>query len=643
MTDELRLAMDRLSPTQRQAADWGEGAALVLAGPGVGKTTVLTARIARILDSTRNRNFRILALTFTTKAGDEMRDRVEALVPGLTERTFIGTFHSFCAQVLRQHGSHIGIKPDFGIYDQDDDRRELLRETLVVAAQQGEPVSADDTRWLRAIDQLRSSLVSPEKTARHFRDPAAGERAARVYGIYEKALRDSNAMDFNGMILDACRLTRKVPAVATRIRQSYPYWLIDEFQDTTPAQYRLLRFFAGDDFKNVFAVADDDQIIYQWAGASYQQIVQFREHFAPGLIQLVENRRCPAPIVQAANNLISHNSDRTPGKEPLVSTLPDDGPCIFQRIYATDADEAEGVATEIAARSESERGQIAVLGRTRAILQPVLEALKTHGIAASIATRRDRFVSPQFNWLQNCLDLSLRPSDRQAFTAMASAANRIAGIELDSAILVAEASASGSSYLEHWALAAAAAASETARQLSALALRLVASRTNWQQITIEAIQFLLTTVETPEGVVSDAAEDRAAWDVAVRAIRAEKGSQPDLDELLQGMKLRPKEPPPDPTAVQLLTIHAAKGLEFDLVWLIGMAESVLPSWQSLKHDAPPSELEEERRNCFVGITRTKKLLTLARAEQYRGYRNAPSRFLAEMNLTASPATDGGGI
>lgn len=641
MTDQLRTALDRLSPTQRQAANWGEGAALVLAGPGVGKTTVLTARIARILDSTRSRNFRILALTFTTKAGDEMRDRVEVMVPGLTERTFIGTFHSFCAQILRQHGSHIGIKPDFGIYDQDDDRRELLREALEAAAKQGEPVSADDTRWLRAIDRLRSSLVSPEKTARHFRDPAAGDRAARVYGIYEKALRDSNAMDFNGMILDACRLAHTVPAVAARIRQSYPYWLIDEFQDTTPAQYRLVRFFAGESFNNIFAVADDDQIIYQWAGASYRQIVQFREQFAPSLIQLVENRRCPAPIVQAANNLISHNSDRTPGKEPLVSTLREGGPCIFQRVYATDADEAEGVATEIAARPERERGQIAVLGRTRAVLQPVLDALKSCGVVAWVATRRDRFVSAQFTWLQSCLDLSVRPSDRQVFTAMAAAANRISGIELDSAILAAEAAASGSSYLEHWALAAAAAPSETARQLSALALRLVGSRSDWQQITNEAIRFLLTTVETPEGVVSDAAEDRAAWDVAVRAIRAEKGSQPNLDELLQGIRLRPKEPPPDPVAVRLLTIHAAKGLEFDFVWLIGMAESVLPSWQSLKYDAPASELEEERRNCFVGITRTKKLLTLTRATQYRGYRNAPSRFLEEMNLSVAPAADGG--
>ena len=379
MTEPLQAALDRLSPTQRKAADWQDSAALVLAGPGVGKTTVLTTRIARILNDSRNKNFRMLALTFTTKAGDEMRERVDALVPGLTDRTFIGTFHSFCAQILRQHGSHIGIKPDFGIYDQDDDRRELLREALVAAADEGADVTPDGVRWLRAIDQLRSSLVSAEKTARHFRDPAAGERAARVYAIYEAALRANNSLDFNGMILDACRLAHQVPAVAARTRQSYPYWLIGEFQDTTPAQYRLVRFFAGDDFKNVFAVADDDQIIYQWAGASYRQIQQFREHFSPDLIQLVENRRCPPAIVHAASNLIGHNSDRTPGKEPLVATLPGEGPAILLRTFGTDGEEADGIADDIAGIVTAERGEVAVLGRTRAILQPVLDALKARG------------------------------------------------------------------------------------------------------------------------------------------------------------------------------------------------------------------------------------------------------------------------
>jgi DNA helicase-2/ATP-dependent DNA helicase PcrA len=536
---------------------------------------VLTARIARILDSSRDKNFRILALTFTTKAGDEMRNRVEALVPGLTDRTVIGTFHSFCGQVLRQHGSHLGIKPDFGVYDQDSDRRELLSEALRNAARRGQPVSPDDARWLESIDQLRSNLVSPEKTAGRFSNPEIGKQAALVYSIYEAALREMNIMDFNGMILDACRLAHQVPAVAERIRKSYPYWLIDEFQDTSPAQYRLLRFLAGDDFRNLFAVADDDQIIYQWAGASYRQIAAFREQFVPELMQLVENRRCPPEIVRCANSLVAHNSDRTPGKEILVATRPDQGPAISQRVFATDQEEAAGIAAEIASTPTNWRSTV-ILGRTRAVLAPVLEALRANSVNAFIVTRRDRFISPQFVWLQSALDQSLRPADRQVFRTLANAANRIAGTELDPSLLAAEAEGAGNGFLEYWALAAKASENAIASRLAELAMDLIQSRSAWRAVVAKALAWLPETAGTSGGVVTDAADDKAAWEAAARAIRAEKGGDVDLAELLQGLALRPKEPPTDPDAVCISTIHSVKGLEFDHVWLIGMAETVLP-------------------------------------------------------------------
>lgn len=638
MNPELLSAIERLSSTQRQAVEWGEGAALVLAGPGVGKTTVLTTRIARILDNSRNRNFRVLALTFTTKAGDEMRGRVEALVPGLTERTFIGTFHAFCTEVLRQHGSHLGIRPDFGVYEQDGDREELLRDALKEAASKGEPVSEDDVRWLKAIDQLRSRLVSPEKTAARFRDLKSGEQAARVYAIYEAALRRLNVMDFNGMILDTCRLAHNVPAVAARIRQSYPFWMIDEFQDTSPAQYRLVRFLAEDKFKNVFAVADDDQIIYQWAGASYQQIASFRGQFLPELFQLVENRRCPPEVVGAANYLVAHNSERTPGKAPLVSTKPKLGPAISLRVYGSDAEEAAGVAREVAEAGPATWGHTAVLGRTRAILNPILQALRSAGVKSAIITRRDRFVSPQFLWLQGCLDQCLRPTDRLVFFTMAATANNLATIELDPLLMEAEAEASGKSLMEHWALAAEATKQPIAVQLAAYALRLIQSRASWRGVVREALAWLPTTAARSDGgqreaMLSDAEEDKLAWETAARAVRAEKGGEPELGELLQGIALRPKEPPADPNSVALMTVHGAKGLEFDHVWVVGLVETILPSWQSLKPDASRFELEEERRNCFVAITRTRQTLVLTRASNYRGWTKQPSRFLSEMHLT----------
>jgi DNA helicase II / ATP-dependent DNA helicase PcrA len=633
MTSSLQDALARLSPTQRQAVAWGDSAALVLAGPGVGKTTVLTARIARILDSSRNRNFRVLALTFTTKAGDEMRNRVEQLVPGLTERTVIGTFHSFCAQVLRQHGSHLGIKPDFSVYDQDADRQELLKDALREAQQQGQAVTPEDVRWLKSIDELRSKLVGPAKAAARFQNAKAGAQAALVYSIYEDALRQRNVMDFNGMILDACRLAHQVPAVAARIRQSYPYWMIDEFQDTSPAQYRLVRFLAGENFRNVFAVADDDQIIYQWAGASYRQIAAFREHFQPELFQLVENRRCPPAVVAAANNLVSRNSERTPGKEPLVATKFADGPAIAFRVYTTDGEEASGIAREIASAGATTWGKTAILGRNRAILNPVLDALKASGVKASLVTRRDRFISPQFIWLQASLDQSLRPTDKQVFAVMVNAANRIASIEIDPALLIAEAEAAGNSYLAAWAAAAQQhTQNSVAMRLGQFVSRLMQSKSIWRAVVTDALAWLPETASSGEGIVSDAMDDKAAWEVVTRAIRAEKGSDPDLAELLQGIALRPKEPPADPGAVALLTIHAAKGLEFKHVWVMGLAEGILPSWQSLQMTAAPNELEEERRNCFVAITRTEKTLILTRALSYRSWNKKASRFIEEMGF-----------
>jgi DNA helicase-2/ATP-dependent DNA helicase PcrA len=412
--------------------------------------------------------------------------------------------------------------------------------------------------------------------------------------------------------------------------------MIDEFQDTSPAQYRLVRFLAGDAFRNVFAVADDDQIIYQWAGASYQQILEFRKHFAPTLFQLVENRRCPPRVVEVANNLISHNVDRTPDKAALVATLPAQGDAISVRVFESQDDEATGVASEIAGLGGENWGDTAVLGRTRAILTPVLEALRRAGVRAAIATRRDRFISPQFIWLQACLDQSLRPADRQVFVSMVGAANRVSGLgdsTLDAARLLAEADASRRSYLEQWTMAALDSGNETATRLGQMAHRLVQSRGSWSSVVSDALSWLPQTSPTEDGVISDAADDKAAWETATRAIRSEKwGEALDLAELLQGIALRPKEPPPDPNSVSIMTVHAAKGLEFGHVWVVGLAQGVLPSWQSLQTNAAPAELEEERRNCFVAITRTKQRLYLAHAQRYGGYAQKPSVFLAEMGL-----------
>ncbi len=315
---ELIQATGRLTDIQREAVVYSSGALLVLAGPGSGKTQVLTCRIARLLDESHDKSFRVLALTFTNKAADEMIDRVKSFVPGLEERATIGTFHSFCAQVLRQHGVHLGIKPDFAIYSLESDRHAVLESALARAEQTGAAVSADDTKLLVLIDKLKSRLISPDSAVSALKGYEDPQRIAQIYQVYEEELRAVNALDFNSLIFEAHRLVLAFPAIAARYRRSHPYWLVDEFQDTNHAQYAFLKALAGGEFKNVFAVADDDQIIYQWNGASYRHIQQFTSDFSAQLIQLPTNYRCPPAIVDAANHLVVYNAQRTAAKRPLV-------------------------------------------------------------------------------------------------------------------------------------------------------------------------------------------------------------------------------------------------------------------------------------------------------------------------------------
>ena len=329
-----------------------------------------------------------------------MLSRVEALVPGLTERTVIGTFHAFCAQILRQHGfSHLDIKPRlWRLRSRQGSRRAAEEDSAARSAgAKGESVSIDDSRWLKVIDQLRSTLVGPAKATSRFQDARTGAHVARIYALYEEALRVRNVMDFNGLILNACRLAHQVPAVSLRIQQSYPYWMIDEFQDTSPAQYRFVRMLAGEQFRNVFAVADDDQIIYQWAGASYRQIAAFRVPFETRALSTDREPTLPARS-RRGREQAGCPQPRTNARQEAAAVLHEKrhifNGSIARRVYSTDDEEAQGIAKEIAGTSEDHWGQtVAVLARTRAALTPVLNALRAAGgVKAAIATRRDRFV-----------------------------------------------------------------------------------------------------------------------------------------------------------------------------------------------------------------------------------------------------------
>ena len=628
MDSALATSLREMADIQRRAVEWDDGPLLVLAGPGSGKTRVLTCRVARLLESSPEQRFRILALTFTNKAAHEMANRVKRFAPGLEGRAYINTFHGFCAQVLRQHGVHLGIKPNFAIYSRTSDRQAVLADALRRAPR---PFGRDDRRLLPWIDALKAGLVGPEQAKprvvrRYGASPNEAIRVVRAYRLYEEELHRANALDFNSLIIKAYDLFG-YPAMARHYQTVYRYWLVDEFQDTNGAQYSLLRRMAGQDFHQLFAVADDDQTIYEWNGANVRRIRSFVDDFSCRVVQLPTNFRCPPHIVEAANRLVVYNARRATWKKPAQPSPHAHRGKIERRVFETDEKEMAGIAAEIACQDIEARAGTAVLARTRALLESMHESLNAEGVSATVLMRRDDFASPEMRWLFACLKQIDRPLDRHNMATLVETFGGFAALRLDFDQLMSRAAADGVTFLWVWTEAARKArlpspAAEVVSAISSLAAG--------NMKLVSAIRQILGHFEDHDPH-DDVKDDLSAWRRIKREIRDANGFA-SLDRLLQELEMRSKEPVPVPGTVSLATIHGAKGLEFDTVYLIGMAEEILPSWHSLRKGNGSAALEEERRGCFVAITRTKRRLILSRAHQYKGWSKEPSRFLEEMGL-----------
>jgi DNA helicase-2/ATP-dependent DNA helicase PcrA len=635
-------AWEELSPIQREAAEWDAGPLLVLAGPGSGKTRVLTCRIVRLLETSREKNFRILGLTFTNKAADEMRSRVAHYLPGQEGRLFLGTFHSFCADVLRQHGTHLHINPNFRIYSQETDLQAVLDEA-VAGAQKTSPIVSDlDRKTLPVIQRLKSLLVSPHDCRKSFKDEAFGDRMAVVYPAYEAELSKHNALDFHSLIMKTHQLFTTFPALAKRYRTVYQYICIDEFQDTNHAQYQLLRALTGEHHRNLFVIADDDQIIYQWNGASHKRLQDFLRDYEPQIVQLPTNYRCPPEVVELANNLIRHNFLRTADKKPLEAFRPNTGKGVVRLLPCFPDFEAEGagVARDIRELHAEELGSVAVLGRNRRLLEGARHALQENGLPAVISRRKDEFVSAPFVWLHSTLRLANDRQDRKSLEALCGTFAQLTQVEVDPEEIIAQAQASNLGYLQHWIrIARQKAPDALAEEALDNVLHHLGEGRDFRAFSTFALAWFEKLLRTQQAdgnrtteVFAGYEDECPVWEELMREILLSFGEGITLEAFLQELQMRSKEPVLGPNTVTLMTIHGAKGKEFDHVYLIGMVEDELPSFQSRKRGDDSPEMEEERRNCFVAITRAIKTLTLSYAAEYRGWPKKPSRFLFEMKL-----------
>ncbi len=642
-TKEFLAALDELSKIQRDTVETDQLPLLVLAGPGSGKTRVLTCYIARILTESSDKNFRILGLTFTNKAADEMRTRVAGLVPGQGDRLFLGTFHSFCADVLRQHGTHLKIKPNYYIYSQKTDLESVLNDAVENAKKLSDVVSDLDKKTLPVIQRLKSSLIFPENCRDKFHDRRVAERMAVVYPAYEEELEKRNALDFNSLILKTCQLFKNFPAFAKRYRTVYPYICIDEFQDTNEAQYRLICALTGSEHKNLFIVADDDQIIYQWNGASHKRIVEFKNDFSPNIIQLPMNYRCPPEIVDLANNLIQYNFFRTKGKKPLEAFLPSLGTGTVSLLYPFSDYESESIeiARDIKKFHSNRLDSVVILARNRRLLEGAEQALQKIGIPAVIAQRKDEFTSTPLVFLHSILRLANDRQNDSYLEEVCGAFAQLSDFKVDPEDVITQAKAANRDYLQHWIkIIKQKPLNEFVTGVIKKTSLYLGEGRDFRAFSDFAFSWFDELIEHQKAEENEPyfepfdryEEEKSVWKNLAMEIKLSLGDEITLEAFLQELQMHSKEPSPRPNTVVLMTIHGAKGKEFDHVYLIGLVDDELPSFQSKKKGDDSPEMEEERRNCFVAITRAMKTLTLSYAEKYRGWHKEPSRFLFEMGL-----------
>lgn len=625
----MPIDLDSLNESQRKAVLWGEGPLLVLAGPGSGKTRVLTFRIARLLEESAETS--VLALTFTNKAAAEMRERVDQLLGQRGDRAHLCTFHSFATDVLRQHGSHLGVRPDFSLLTLDEDRLAMLDTVANALTKQDYALPSDRKGLLELLDRLFSESYDGGPSA-----PSLVQTPTWVpllFREYSNALVASNRLDFGSLLGLTYRLLRQNAGVLRALRLAWTHVCVDEFQDTNKAQYDILKMVVADKSPNLFVVGDDDQIIYQWNGASPERLQSLRADYGMEVIQLPENFRCPSEIVQLANSLISHNRLRTKNKKPLT-TLRTASPrkdVVRYIVYDTSDDEVAAVAQDIQ-RRRLVATNVALLARTTKLLDSAAQALQTAGLQVWVARRKSDFFSPAVRVMLHALRSANARHDRNVLRRLCVAWGELADHALEVEDVAASAALVGGDFLRAWVDAAVTASNTKALALAARVRSGLVDRLQFPGI----VEWFLSDGYKAWDDEGDRefSDEIATW----RELHNEIGREHGHDDLtlnvyLHQMDLAPKSTRAAPNSVACMTVHGSKGLEFKHVYLLGMAQEVLPSYHSLKKGANSRELEEERRNCFVAITRVQESLTLTRARKYDGWSKKPSQFLEEMGLT----------
>ena len=633
----LNKLLEGLNPEQARAVETTEGPLLIQAGAGSGKTKTLTHRIAYLIATNKATPFNILAVTFTNKAAKEMRIRVAELLDARADdrgfMPYMGTFHGICVRLLRQDGEHIGISNRFVIFDESDRQAAVKRVS--------KQLMIDEKLFTaRSISSLISSakndMVGPQEY-NNFASSPSQKTAARIYPLYEAMLREASALDFDDLISRTVLLMQTKPEIRDKWRAQFKYIMIDEYQDTNTAQYKLVKLLTSE-HRNIAVVGDDWQSIYSWRGADFRNILNFEKDYKDcTIIKLEQNYRSTKHILDAAHSVITKNAQRSDKK--LWTDAGDGFPVQVVQV-GSERDEAESIIRRV--RNGVDAGlrhyrDFAVLYRTNAQSRSIEEAFVHYGIPYRVVGGVRFYDRKEIKDIMAYLRLIFQPEDRVSFERIVNVPARSVGAKsLQNFFNWQE--VSGLNLFQ--ALAQANDCSEITPKartsLSELGDILESLRIVSEEASVSGlIDSLLRRIDYLNSLDDGSLQGEARQEnvkelLSVAQEYQDEGLAGFLEEVALVSDLDSANF--DGDAVTLMTLHAAKGLEFPVVFMPGMEESILPHSRALYDQG---EMEEERRLCYVGMTRARKelyLINCASRMLYGGVQhNAPSRFLSEID------------
>ena len=638
MTDAVDV-LAGLNSAQREAVETVAGPVLVLAGPGSGKTRVLTHRVAYLVKEYEVAPWQIMAVTFTNKAAREMKDRLYRLLGEQFRKLTIGTFHAICARILRQEAEAVGISPQYVIYDSGDQ--------LSLARQVIRSLNLDDKLFrpqamLRYISHAKNELVMPEEMqAGTYRE----EVAKRVYERYQQSLAENGALDFDDLLMKAVELFRQNAEARIRYQRRYPFILVDEWQDTNMAQYELVKLLAGDR-ANLFVVGDEDQSIYRFRGADYRNVARFREDYPQARVILLErNYRSSQTILDVANAVIARNVHRHPKR---LYTEKGSGPQIEVLEAYDEQEEGDMIVSEIqrlAARGHVQLGDCAVMYRTNAQSRPIEDAFVRRGMPYKLVGATRFYERKEIKDVLAYLRLIHNPYDGVGLARIINVPPRAIGQKTVGALVRWSEEMGLPVYAALQVLAEDDGEVQTPfgtraqRALQDFTAMLEALSQARQELNLlELLDLVLERTGYGAWVQDGTDEGQVRWEniLELRTVARDYADLPvetALTTFLEEVALVSDVDNLDERvdAPTLLTLHSAKGLEFAVVFIVGVEEGLFPHSRSMDD---PEQMEEERRLCYVGVTRAKERLYLIHTFRRTLYGESevrePSRFLRDI-------------